>query len=214
MKRHEQPEISLESIEAGITPLTANQRWFYCGRMRAEQETGWLVSSPGILIADLSFHYGFDGVQVSDGASLTRARLRGSEASLNYESVISYESHMLPKDDSPKTLKRYDKALVPYLREPDLCRHVGRLSILEPGMPIFRPIKSETTFFFDLDMTERGQQVAVSGLNVFLNNRSAMMQGEHAESIELEIERVRDSNRRRDDEAHRALHKWAFGKRG
>lgn len=171
------PNIDLETIRKSQEPISANSYFMESQRRRAEQEYGWLVASAGMLVGDITFRW--DDIFQRDGAVITTDKLRGSANTLNARTLVGYSRLHLPKDISTQGVERFKRM------SHETSKVLGRIAINEPGVPIFKPIKTELVAYFDTDQSE--EDIATQGIEKYLNDPDSLITGDEATATEEQI---------------------------
>jgi hypothetical protein len=179
-------------VEAGIKDISPDHYMWLKERMRLEQQLHWLVSSPGMFVPGLGTS--FSQIRsVSD--ALTQERLQGSTNKLNAGTLIHWDKYTYPRDLTPSGYRELEwKAS----RDSDKVRIIGRIALMEPGIPIFRPIKTEFAGYFE---GKNADVTMAKALQLYLNNPELFMTSEAEEEVASEIAQVLQLDQEREDEA-------------
>lgn len=191
---------SEQQIADSIYSSTREYHFMEIQRRREEAKLGWFVASAGTLVG--TFGSSLSTIVRSDERFVT-SRLKGSARSLNYRTLISTQSLVLPTDT---TVEGIDAFFEDFQQTPGLYRKIGFVSLNEPGFPIFNPIKTEAEGYIATDAL--GEKLAALGIANYLNTE----EGIH--SYDEPIEEVKDAIKRtyerlpiHRERSRKALHK-------
>lgn len=176
----ERQSINTESIESEIYDDSINSNFIEIQTRQEEQQIGWFVASPGMLID--GFTPLFDEIYKHDDYFRTRSKLIGSVRKLNGDTTIAAQSLQLPKDISKEGIKAF---IHDFDHRDEVSRTFGYVSLNEPGFPLFKPIKSETRGYIETKLT--GKPLAAEAIGRYLNTPGSFDHDYSTTEIEEQI---------------------------
>jgi hypothetical protein len=158
----ERQPVELKKITDNLSETSHNGHFMEIQRRIAEYEYGWFVNSAGVLVGDFISQH--DDIVKSDMRFITTDKMEGAERSLSRGTLVASRGFVLPLDMNERGV---DTFLESYPRKQHTYRKIGFISINEPGIPIFRPIKTESEGYYESE--ELGKELAAVGLSNYLN---------------------------------------------
>jgi hypothetical protein len=176
MTRKHEP-IQESDIQASLRPISSDEYFIVSQTMREEQAIHWFVADIGMVVPGSSAPRGLH-------LAILERRLRGSANKLNAGTLISTRRRSYPRELTPETFKAYKEV---FPRNDQELRTIGRIAIMEPGLPIINPLKTEFTGYVDLPF---GANVTSSTILTYLNNPDGFISGAEATTLEHELHTV------------------------
>jgi hypothetical protein len=168
----ERNPISHAEIKAALFPTTTLDNLMEAERRKAEERIHWFVYSAGTFIGDFVPHT--DEINTSHAEFATRVKLRGFRRALNADTLVAATSYSLPKKMSVKGLEAMiESALSSETPDTSTTRFVGLVALNEPGIPIFAPSRMQLSQY--LDSSSRGEDLAIEGMDSYLNRTRAIL---------------------------------------
>lgn len=196
----ERMPIDTDTIRPHLRPTSAEFDYQESQGRRAAQAGFSPTASAGDLVQAIPSIR--DGIIKSSEQFITTKKLEGSERRLNKATLVYVESLHLPVDSSPDGINAFvdDHGVTK-----ELGRRVGFIAINEPGLPIFRPIKTELKGLF---IPRSSDHLAVQGLMRYLNSK----EGIHGldESPEEMAEIITKTRVRMDEHRRRILDNYSL----
>jgi len=155
--------ITSDEITPHLHETSLGYHFMEIQRRREEEKIPWFVASAGMLVSEPVPR--FDEIMHTDKRFVSSSKLVGLERRLNYKTLVAVRSLTLPVDMSDSGI---DAFFEDHQRTPEQVRKIGFVGINEPGVPIFKPIKTEMSGCVSSDAS--GVDLAAEGLSHYLNN--------------------------------------------